>query len=136
MWPRLQQRVNSKGFPRTASDLIASPAQLFPRFDENANLIRASAFSEAGREMRMRANGEREVAMLACVADALPGLGVEASRRRAAIIQLIESAYGWAVLKDFCDLEGQEAGRAAGEALAVLLGRRMPTDDGPLNLLE
>jgi AcrR family transcriptional regulator len=132
VWPRLQQRLQSKGFPRTAADLVAMPGRLFPRFDENATLVRASAFSDAGLEVRLRANAERQDAMLACVADALPGLDPQAMRRRAAVVQLIDSAYAWAALRDFWGLDGVEAGRAAGEALAVLLGLRDPSDDTPL----
>ncbi|TDX67223.1 TetR family transcriptional regulator [Methylosinus sp. sav-2] len=136
VWPRLQQRVLSKGFPRTADDLVATPGRLFPRFDENAQLVRASAFSEAGLEVRLRSNAERQEAMLACVADALPGMEPQAMRRRAAVAQLIDSAYAWAALRDFWGLDGVEAGRAAGEALAVLLGRRGPSDDAPFPIEE
>lgn len=132
VWPRMQQRVRSTGFPASALALVATPGRLFPRFDENANLVRASAFSEAGREVRLSSNAERQAAMLACVDDALPGLEPATRRRRAAIVQLIDSAFGWAVLKDFWGLDGAEAGLAAGEAIAVLLGLREPAATGPL----
>lgn len=132
VWPKMQAKVHSKGFPTTADELVASPIHLFPRFDEQANLVRASAFSEAGLEVRLHANPERQKAMLACVADASLGLGKAATRRRAAIVQLINSAYGWAVLRDFWGLDGKEAGIAAGEAIAILLNLRTPADDKPL----
>jgi AcrR family transcriptional regulator len=129
VWPRMQARVQSPGFPHTADELIATPLRLFPNFDENEHLVRASVYSESGREVRLRANGERQAAMLACVADAMPQLGDAARRRRAAVVQLIDSAYGWAVLKDFWDMDGEEAAAAAAEAIAVLLGRRVPEDE-------
>lgn len=131
IWPRLQARVASKGFPRTAQALIDTPRDLFPRFDEQPNLVRASVYSESGREVRLKSNAERQAAMLACVEDALPGLSDAAKRRRAAIVQLIDSAYAWAVMKDFWGLDGVEAGKAASEAIAILLGQQLPADDAP-----
>lgn len=130
VWPRMQARVRSRGFPRTADEIIATPAYLFPQFDEHANLVRASAFSDAGLEVRLRANDERMAAAQACVADALPALPAAEARRRAAVIQLLDSAYCWAVLRDFWGFDGAEAGRAASEAIAILLGRAAP-DSAP-----
>ncbi|QGM95370.1 TetR/AcrR family transcriptional regulator [Methylocystis rosea] len=133
VWPRMQARVGSSGFPQTADDLIATPLRLFPRFDEEEGLIRASISSEPGREMRLSSNPQRQAAMLACVADALPEMDDAAKRRRAAVAQLIDSAYAWSVLRDFWGLEGAEAGRAASEAIAVLLGRRSAADERDLS---
>jgi len=133
VWPRMQARVGSSGFPQTADDLIATPLRLFPRFDEEEGLIRASIASEPGREMRLSSNPQRQAAMLACVADAFPEMDDAAKRRRAAVAQLIDSAYAWSVLRDFWELEGAEAGRAASEAIAVLLGRRSAADERDLS---
>lgn len=129
VWPRMQARVGSSGFPQTADDLIATPLRLFPRFDEDEGLIRASISSETGREMRLSSNPQRQAAMFACVADALPEMDGVAQRRRAAIVQLIDSAYAWSALRDFWGMDGVEAGRAASEAIAVLLGRRSAADE-------
>lgn len=132
VWPRMQARVGSSGFPQTADELIATPLRLFARFDEEDGLVRASISSETGREVRLSSNEQRQSAMLACVTDALPNFGGPAKRRRAAIVQLIDSAYGWSVLRDFWGLDGAEAGRAAAEAIAVLLGRRTPDDESDI----
>jgi AcrR family transcriptional regulator len=126
VWPRMQAQVQSLGFPASAEALIRTPMRLFPKFDEREALVRASVYSEAGREVRLSSNPERQAAMLACVDDGLRSLGPAAKRRRAAVVQLINSAYGWSVLKDFWGLDGKEAGQAAAEAIAVLLGRRTP----------
>ena len=126
VWPRMQARVASKGFPQTAQDLIQTPLDLFPNFDAHQNLVRTSVYSESGREVRLKSNAERQAAMLACVEDALPHLSATAKRRRAAIVQLIDSAYAWAVMKDFWGFDGVEAGEAAAEAIALLLGRTPP----------
>jgi AcrR family transcriptional regulator len=126
VWPRLQTRVASPGFPHTADDMIATPGRLFPAFDKEEKLVRASVFSHAGREVRLAANRERQQAMRACVRDAYPDMTEPQLTRLAAVAQLIDSAYGWAVMRDYWGFDGTQAARAASEALAVLLGRRPP----------
>lgn len=124
VWRRMQGRVSSEGFPRTAEALVNSPRRLFPRFDQSRELIRASIHSEAGLDIRMHSNPERTEAILSAVRDALPHLGEKELRRRAAIAQLINSAQGWEVLTRFWGMTGEEAGEAAAEALQVLIGKR------------
>lgn len=123
-WSRMQQLVASQGFPRTAEAMIESPLRLFPRFDAARELVRASLYSPAGLDMRMSSNIERQEAMLSSVRDAFPNADEQWLRRRAAIAQLINSAYAWEVLRQYWDIEGEEAGKAAAEALAILLGKR------------
>ena len=123
VWPRMQEEVGSEGWPSTADELIDRPQRLFRRFDEHAGLVRASINSATGKELRTSMNPMRQAAMLACVADAFPDIEGAAARRRAAIVQLLESADAWGVLNDFWGLDGAEAGRAASEAIAILLGR-------------
>ena len=128
VWRRMQSKVASEGFPRSADALLQSPRKLFPRFDTAGELIRASIHSPAGLDIRMHSNAERTTAILASVRDALPELDEDALRRRAAIAQLINSAQGWDVLTRFWGMSGEEAGEAAAEALAILLGRRAADD--------
>lgn len=126
VWPRMQARVRSLGFPHTAEALIDTPLRLFPEFDKEEGLVRASAFSAAGREVRMAANVERQKAMRACVRDAFPDISEPQLTRLAAIVQLIDSAYAWAVMKEYWGFDGAEAGLAASEAIAALLDRAKP----------
>jgi AcrR family transcriptional regulator len=123
VWPRMQQKVGSQGFPQTAAALVGSPRKLFPRFDEAAQLIRASVYSPAGLELRLQSNEDRQASTIACIQDALPDLDQGALRRRAAVAQLINSAYAWEVMRQFWGLSGEEAGAAAAEALEILLGQ-------------
>jgi len=122
MWPRLQARAGSPGFPKTARELAEQPQWLFPNFDGEGGAVRASLFSRAGRELRRASNAERQAAIVAAVRDARPELGAADARRLAAVIHLIGGAYGWVVMKDAWDFSGEEAGRAASEAIRVLLG--------------
>lgn len=127
-WARMQQKVASTGFPRTAQAMIESPAHLFARFDEFPELVLASLHNPAGKDMRMSSNAERQDAMLSSVRDAFTDANEDWLRRRAAVAQLINSAYAWEVMRDYWALDGKEAGKAASEALAVLLGKRSPDD--------
>ncbi|HWA22616.1 MAG TPA: helix-turn-helix domain-containing protein [Caulobacterales bacterium] len=122
MWPRLQMLTGSPGFPSTAMAATAQPTKLFPRFDEHAGAVRASIYSRAGREIRAAVNAERQAAVRACVRDAYPDLQEPAFTRVCAVVQLLNSAYAWAVMKDNWGLDGAEAGLASSEAIAELLG--------------
>jgi hypothetical protein len=122
VWPRMQALVGSPGFPYSAAELVGMPRFLFPAFDKQEGTVRASVYSDAGREVRLRANAERQAAMLACVRDALPDLDEHAAWARAAAVQLLNSAYAWSVMRDFWGLDGARAGEAASAAISILLG--------------
>jgi AcrR family transcriptional regulator len=123
VWPRMQSRVGMAGFPHDVQSLLAAPARLYPRFDAEAGAVRASMYSQAGREVRTSANPERQKAFMACLAQAMPDADDATRRRRAAVIQMIGSSHGWACLKDYWGLDTDEAARAAREAIALLLGQ-------------
>jgi hypothetical protein len=69
--------------------------------------------------------------MLACVRDALPDLAEHEAWARAAAVQLLNSAYAWSVMRDFWGLDGAQAGEAAAEAIAILLGLRPASPSTP-----
>jgi AcrR family transcriptional regulator len=127
-WPEMQRRVGSRGFPTTAREAVQKPLELFPSFDPMAGVVRASAFSRAGRELRLAVNDVRKKNILAAVKDARPELSGKELVRLAAVVQLLNSAAAWAVMKDFWDLDGHESGRASSEAIAVLLGLDLKED--------
>jgi len=127
VWPRMQARIGTSGFPQTVEALIAAPVRLYPRFDAEAGAVRASMYSQAGREIRATANAARHEAITGCVAQAQPELDEATRRRRAAVIQMIGSSHGWACFKDYWGMDTQEAARAAQEAIAILLGEMPAT---------
>lgn len=123
-WPVMQRRVGlpGTGFANTADQVANIALNLFPAFDGMAGAVRASAFSRPGLEMRMSVNEQRKAGFLAAVKDARPELGKQEQLRLAATVQMLNSAFTWAVMRDFWDLSGEEAGRAVSEATKVLLG--------------
>ncbi len=125
-WGQLQKRVGSGRPIESAADLLALPHSLFASFDRMPGAIRASAFSQAGLEMRKAVNAERQEAYLNAVREARPDLEGDALARTTAIVQLISSAWGWAILKDFWNLDADQSGLAASEAIAKLLDKEPP----------
>lgn len=123
-WPAMQRRVGlaGGGFVSTADDVVNIGLKLFPAFDTQAGAVRASAFSRAGRELRLAVNDQRKAGFIASVKDARPDLGKDDLLRLAATVQVLNSAFTWAVMRDFWDLSGEEAGRAVSDATRVLLG--------------
>src|SRR5688572_8953270 len=123
-WAAINDAIGIKDFPRTAEELIERPKKLFPAFDRRSEAIRAMLASPQGRELRLSINKERQSAIRAAVRSARPNLREPTLTRLCASIQLLCSASGWATMTDYWGLDGAEAGRAASEAIAVLLSPR------------
>jgi AcrR family transcriptional regulator len=121
-WKMVNDSIGIRSFPATAEELVALPQIVFPAFERKADVIRAMLASPQGRELRLRVNKERQAAIRAAVRDARPKLREPAFTRLCAAVQLLYSASGWATMRDYWGLEGAEAGRAASEAIATLLG--------------
>jgi AcrR family transcriptional regulator len=129
-WAAVNDRLGMREFPRTAAELVERPRQVFPAFDAQGEIVRAMLASPQGRELRLRVNKERQAAIRAAVRDAKPGLREPAFTRLCAAVQLLYSASGWATMTDYWDIDSDEAGRAASEAIALLLGVA-PTNSKP-----
>ncbi|MBL8549636.1 MAG: TetR/AcrR family transcriptional regulator [Hyphomonadaceae bacterium] len=120
------EKVNSGlkyHMPATTEELVEQPRHMFPDFDKQAAVIRAIVFSQQGHEMRMRVNDARQAAMRKAVRTARPDLKEPEFTRLCATVQLLDSAFTWSAMKDYWGLDGEEAGRAASEAIATLLAR-------------
>jgi hypothetical protein len=123
-WPVMQKKVGLAGtgnFADSVADLLAMPMKLFPAFDNAAGIVRASAYSRAGRELRASVNERRKASFLKVAQEARPDLDDAEALRLAATIQLLCSAFAWSVMKDFWGLSGEESGRAVTDALKLLL---------------
>lgn len=123
-WAHVNTYIGMKDFPQSAQELIERPKQLFPAFEGRGEVIRAMLASPQGRELRLHANQERQAAIRAVVKGARPDLREPALTRLSAAVQLLSSAAGWATMTDYWGLDGAGAGRAASEAIAVLLATR------------
>jgi AcrR family transcriptional regulator len=122
VWQWCNERLLQAGLPQDLPGLLASPRTKFPRFDSHEALFRWFVSSPQGQAVRLSVKGSRQSSYLAVVRRARPDLGRGAQRRLAAICQLLDSSACWQSLHDYWDMDGSESGRAASEAIAVLLG--------------
>jgi hypothetical protein len=128
VWQLLQEWIGAQALPRTADALVERPTSRFPRLDQERDLVRAYLYSQARRESgkrRKHHNKQRQQVMVGCIQEELEYLDERSLRRRAAIAQVIASAYAWDIMREYWGFSGKEAGRAAAEALEILLNRRL-----------
>ena len=74
-----------------------------------------------GRAARLSENDQRRAMAERCVDDAIPGLDPDRRRQAAAATQLLFSAAAWEVLRDYWDMDGEEAAATASLALTAML---------------
>jgi AcrR family transcriptional regulator len=130
-WAWINRKVALRTWPETEADLLAMPPETFAGFDRHEGVIRAALTSRSGREMRLRANPERQAAFRRSLADATRGLDPARAEQAIAVIQLLYSAPAWHALKEYWRLDGREAGEAVAWAIGTLLDavRRDAPDD-------
>lgn len=126
LWEWINKRITPQPLPARAEDLITLPGIAFEGFDRYEGIIRASLRSPSGREMRLAALPQRQAAFRTAVADALPAASPRDRRRFEAVAHLLYSAAAWETLKDYCDLDGREAGQTVMWAMNTLLGAMRP----------
>lgn len=125
VWRRMQELIGSPALPETADALVERPRSLFPRLDQERELVRAYLRRRQQRVGLTRAQEKRQQALVGCVREELEYLDERSLHRRAAIASVIASPYAWQFMQDFWGLSGEEAGNAAAEALEILLNRRL-----------
>jgi AcrR family transcriptional regulator len=120
-----EETNNQIGFAgERPTDLTGATALVraaFPRFDEQAPIVRELLASPEGRAVTLADKDERRAAALALVRNHAPDLSPAESRRVAAVAQLLTSAAAWQSLRDQWDLDGEEGAEAAAFALELLL---------------
>ena len=120
-WNSTNASLGVQFWPESEADLVELPPTLFAALDGIEGIVRASHSSGAGREMRLRANAERQAAFqksLAAITGALPP---KRAKQLLASVQLIFSATAWQTMKDYWGLSGKDAGEAAAWAISALL---------------
>lgn len=119
-WARHKQSINQEQFPDTAAALAAFARRAFPKFDEEATIMRGMVLSEQGRAMTLAANQKRMQAIRAAVRDGAGDLPEPQATRLAATVQLLQSATAWLTMREYWGLSGEEAGEAAAQAIEAL----------------
>jgi AcrR family transcriptional regulator len=102
----------------TAVELVR---RVFPGFDEIAPVIRELLTSPQGLLARLSDNDKRRRAAVAAVRHEAPGLDRASTRRVAATVQLLTTAATWQTLRDYWDMDGNEAAETAALAIELIL---------------
>jgi AcrR family transcriptional regulator len=120
--------------PASAEAVPDFTARLYRSFDEHQPLIRAALLSRSGRELQraVRARGRqpRYRALEAALEPSVSGLAPAERRRVLAVLYLLHSAPAWQALRDYWNLDGDDAAEAVSWAVGALLddlGRRAET---------
>ena len=111
----------SGGYPTDGEGLVALIRRVFPGFDTLAPVIRELLVDPDGLPVRLADNEERQRAALAIVDTEAPGLDPASARRVAATLQLLTAASSWQTLRDYWDMDGEEAAEASALAVELLL---------------
>jgi AcrR family transcriptional regulator len=121
-WARLHE--SEQALVDSVKDL-ASLRELVTRtfrgFDEKEPLIRALLHSEHGREIRLATNEARRSRFERVAATHAPERDRSSRRRVAAVAQVLSSAMAWEYLRDYWDMDANEASATVHAALTALL---------------
>ena len=116
------ERIGFRGtYPADETEMTALVRRAFPGFDALAPVIEELLLSPEGRQARLASKPERQRAALALVRNEAPGLDRGSERRAAAVLQLLTSAATWQSLRDYWDMDGEEAAETAALAVELLL---------------
>lgn len=107
--------------PVDCETAVALVRKVFPGFDEIAPVIRELLIAPEGLTARKTDIGKRRRAAMDVVRREAPGLGRVATRRVAAALQMLTTAAAWQTLRDYWDMDGEEAGESAALAIELLL---------------
>ena len=100
------------GMPRDERDLTEGMTAIHEGFDKIPGQIMASISTPQGQEIRSTMNETRRKAYLACVESVGGSLIRKEKTQAAAIIQMLQSAYAWASMKEQWNFSGQQASEA------------------------
>jgi AcrR family transcriptional regulator len=116
------RRIGFDGkLPTNRSEALALVRRVFPGFDEIAPVIRELLIAPEGLLARLSNKDGRQQAALAVVRTEVPGLDRASTKRLAAAAQLLTAAATWQTLRDYWDMDGEEAAETAALALELLL---------------
>jgi AcrR family transcriptional regulator len=116
------RRIGFDGeLPTDRDGVVALVRRVFPGFDQMALVIQELLVAPEGLLARLSNKDDRQDAMLAVVSSEAPGLDPVSARRVAAAVQLLTAAATWQTLRDYWDMDGDEAAETATLTLDLLL---------------
>lgn len=107
--------------PTDGVGVVALIRRAFPGFDQLAPVVRELLVAPEGLLARLSARDERRAAALAVARHEVPGLDPDSTRRVAAAVQLLTTAATWQTLRDYWEMDGEEAAETAALAVELIL---------------
>ena len=129
-WTYINAKMDTRPLPRSLDELVAAPTETFVRFDAHEGVMRASLHTQSGHAMRMRSVPARREAFHACLEGALAKADADAATRTEALFHLLYSAGAWEILRDYCGMDGKQAGETVSWAMNTLLAAMEGTGGG------
>lgn len=105
----------------TEAELVELMRRVFPGFDEIAPVISELLLTPEGRSARLTDKAARQASFVSLVRSEAQGLDRAATRRVAAVLQLLTTASAWQTLRDYWDVDGEEAAEASALAASLML---------------
>lgn len=116
------RKVGFEGrLPETAAEASDLVRRVFAGFDGIAPVVRELLASEDGRSARLADRTARQRAYTALIRAEVPGLDAKDTRRLASVVQLLTTAATWQSLREYWDMEGDDAGAAAALGIELVL---------------
>ena len=106
--------------PADRAQLISMVRTVFPGFDAIAPVVRELMAAPEGRQARLAGKPQRQAALLALVGAEQLELDEIDRRRLAAVTQLMATASSWQTLRDYWDMDGDEAAEAVALAIELI----------------
>ena len=120
LWQRLRVATNAR-FPQELDEILPLLASAFRRFENHAELVRATMASEAGNHVGIHAAIEARASLQNSLAAQLETMPEAEKRRLVAVCIAIFSAPFWQLLRDRGELSQVDATEAAVWAMKTLL---------------
>jgi AcrR family transcriptional regulator len=116
------RRIGFDGkLPVDLASTVALVRRVFPGFDEIAPVIHELLIAPEGLIARRTNLDKRRRAAVDVVRREAPLLDRATTRRVAAIVQLLTAAATWQTLRDYWDMDGEEAGETAALAIELVM---------------
>jgi AcrR family transcriptional regulator len=116
------RRIGFSGeLPVDGAGAVKLVRRVFPGFDEIAPVIRELLIAPEGRVARLADRTKRRRAAVALVRHEVPNLGRTSTKRVAATVQLLTAASTWQTLRDYWEMDGEEAAETAALAIELVL---------------
>jgi AcrR family transcriptional regulator len=119
-WERLKADTGTR-FPQSEAEIVEMAPDMYRRFDDHHELVRAFLFSGVGSEVRDAGAVEGREAFERALHQVTKHLPPQRRRQATAVFLALYSAPAWQLMRDRGRLSGEEAAQAVKWAMSTLL---------------